>query len=246
MLVTNDVKGYRGYCFRCGAKPFVSHGLFSVQELRRRKAELALTESKTVALPKDFTTDIPPREAVWLYMAGIGSGLARHYGFGYSPSLKRVVLPVYDNGKLLGFTARSTINARPKYIERMVSPSEAVFVSCPSAALPSAKAWAEASGPGVVFTEDILSAVRVGRLVRRSVSLLGTSASDAQLSRALRDIPPQAGWIGLWLDGDAPGRRAASRLARTLTLMGYEVQNIYTESDPRAYSNREIRRILTL
>lgn len=243
MLVTNDKKGYRGYCFRCGDAPFVSHGLFSVADLERRKQELALLQDRYVTLPKDFTTDIPTSDAVWLYRAGVGHDLAKHYGFGYSALLRRVILPVYKSETLIGFTARSTINERPKYIEKMASPSEGIFLADRSLVLPSYMEQAMDGAPDLVITEDILSAVRVGRVVRRSVSLMGTSASASQLTEALLGTP-DGGTVAVWLDPDRAGRVARLRIARTLSLLGYNVRQIKSTQDPKRYSYREIRSYL--
>lgn len=239
-MVSNEERGYRAYCFRCGPRGFVTHGDFSIDTLRRRRDEFALLQEAHVRLPKDFTTEIPTNEAVWLYRAGISTALAKHYGFGFSPSLRRVVLPVYRDSALVGFTARSTIGAKPKYIERMVSPSSAIFIADTATALPATEDWPEGSGPDLVITEDILSAVRVGRLVRRCVSLLGTSANAYQLEHT-----EGCETIAVWLDPDRPGRVAAHKLERTLALQGYKTKRIRTEQDPKYYSNREIRRLLS-
>lgn len=243
LMVSNEAKGYRAYCFRCGPRGFVAHGDFSIDTLRRRREELAWVQSRSVVLPKDFSTDIPPSEAVWLYRAGVSHAVAKHYGFGYSAELRRVVLPVYKDGKLAGFTARSTINERPKYIERMVD-GNALFVADPAIALPTTDDWPKGSGPDLVLTEDILSAVRVGRCARYVVSLLGTSASAHQVSSILRRLPQNA-QITVWLDPDKAGRSAAYDLQRTLRLQGYEVSLVKSNKDPKYYSNREIRRLLS-
>jgi hypothetical protein len=242
-IVSNEKHGYRAHCFRCGPVGFVKHELFSIGQLARRKQELELLAERETKLPKDFTTDIPASEAIWLYKAGVSHAIARHYGFGYSASLRRVILPVYENKKLMGFTARSTIGEKPKYIERMVP--EAIFRADPAVGLASEAGWREAVGPDLVLVEDILSAVRVGRVVRQACSVLGTSVSYLQThsilagqSKGLR--------IAVWLDPDKAGVTGAFRLVRSLAVMGHDVQQIKTKKDPKYYSNREIREWLTL
>jgi Toprim-like len=241
LIVSNEERGYRAYCFRCGPRGFVAHGDFSIDQLRRRRDEFALLQEARVRLPKDFTTTIPTSEAVWLYRAGINSDIALHYGFGYSAALRRVVLPVYNDGELVGFTARSTINAKPKYIERMQSPAAAIFAADYSTALPATEDWPDGSGPDLVITEDILSAVRVGRLVRRCLALMGTSANEYQLA----DATSARERIAVWLDPDKAGKSAAFKLFRRLALQGKSVSIIRTTKDPKYYSNREIRRLLS-
>ena len=240
LRVSNDPKGYRAYCFRCGPAGFVAHGDFSIDQLKRRRQELEWRNERVITLPKDFTTDIPPSEAVWLYKAGVGSVVAKHYGFGYSASLRRVILPIYKDGVLQGYTARSTINERPKYIERASSGS-VLFFADPALRIPSEEAADSSCGYDLLFTEDILSAVRVGRVTDAVVcSLMGTSADDRQLSEATQGVHS----VALWLDPDKPGRRASARLQRSLVLQGYKVKLIRSAKDPKFYSNRELRRFL--
>lgn len=240
LMVSNEARGYRAYCFRCGPAGFVAHGDFSIDQLKRRRAELDWQQNRVVSLPKDFTTDIPPSEAVWLYKAGVSSAIAKHYGFGYSPLMRRVILPIYKQGVLQGYTARSTINERPKYIEKVVEPSSTVFVSDPSIALPWSDDGLPGTIPDVLLCEDILSAVRVGRHVRLSIALLGTSATPQQLP--VSDI---RGPVGIWLDSDKAGTKGAKVIQRSLSLQGYETKLIRSAKDPKYYSNREIRRLLS-
>ena len=238
LMVHNEARGYRAYCFRCGPAGCVPHGDFSIEQLKRRREEMAWSQSKTIALPHDFSTDIPASEAVWLYKAGVSANVAKHYGFGYSPSLRRVVLPVYNAGKLVGYTARSTIGEKPKYRER--ADASAIFTSDPRIALPSAKSSGTYTAYDCVLTEDILSAVRVGRNVQHCCALMGTSLDAKQLERSLQFGSRMA----LWLDPDKAGRKAVSNLRRTLQLLGCKVQVIRSDKDPKYYSNDEIRRYL--
>ena len=92
----------------------------------------------------------------------------------------------------------------------------------------------------MVVTVDFLSAVRVGRIARKAVALLGTSANAEQLAAILKGVRR----IAIWLDPDKAGRTAGHKLSRTLQLQGFSVQSIRTERDPKFYSNAEIRRIL--
>lgn len=240
LMVSNDAKGYRAYCFRCGPAGFVAHGDFSIDALKRRRAELSMSQEREVKLPSDFTTDIPPSEAVWLYKAGIPPSVSLHYGFGYSPFLKRIILPIYNNGILEGYVARSTINARPKYIEKVVSPSSTVFMADPSIALPWPDDGLLASAYDCVLCEDILSSVRVGRHVRTCMSILGTSLNTGMYAKI-----PVGAHVAVWLDPDKAGTKGAASIARALSLQGWKASVIRTDKDPKYYSNREIRRILT-
>jgi DNA primase len=208
---------------------------------------LALQTTRSVELPKDFTLNIPSDEAIWLYKAGIGADLARFYGIGYSLYLSRIVVPVYEDGQLTAFTARLQ-HGKPKYIEKSIDPTATVFVAAQSTLLPSFRDWAAGTGPDCVILEDNLSAIRVGRCVRRAVSLMGTSASHSQLAKALRRTSGDDAAIrkvSIWLDPDKAGRSASRSLTSVLRLQGYAVQEITSVKDPKFYTNREIKEILS-
>jgi DNA primase len=238
MLVFNDTKGYRAYCFRCESKPFVPHGDFSIEQLRRRREELQWTQSKSIILPKDFTTDIPPREAVWLYKAGVSPALAKHYGFGYSAFLRRVILPIYRDGKLEGYTARNTINERPKYIEKASSP-DAYFATDPAVRIGSG-GCCTALEEMVVFTEDILSATRVGRVCGQAYALMGTTLPSELLAKTRET----AHSVAVWLDPDKAGVEGSRGVQRSLALAGCTAKIIRSSKDPKYYTNKQIREYL--
>jgi hypothetical protein len=253
MRIENDAKGYRGFCFRCKQSKFEAHGTFSLAELRQRQTDLESVHNSTeISLPSDLTKEMPGYAAAWLLRAGIPLLLAEKYCIRYSPKLDRVVLPVYRNGALAAYTMRS-VSDKPKYIERQVDEA-VIFVSDPTTILEPEQAGSY--GCDIVVTEDILSAIRVGRIVP-AFALLGTSVGDAKVAGLLEQT--QRYWsrakghrheedvlrIGVWLDSDKAGRIAARRLARRLTLQGYSVSNIKTDKDPKRYSNREIKEILS-
>lgn len=247
MLISNNRRGYTGYCFRCGPPGvFEPHGQFSIAMLAQRKAELELVQSKEVKLPNDFTLDVPQSDAVWFYKAGISAELARKYSIGYSKYLGRVILPVFNGDELLAYTARARFG-KPKYIEKSVDPSGCVFIAYPETILPSYRDWSESTGPATVFVEDNLSAIRVGCVARHVVSLMGTSANDRQLMASglqFNKAESTASDVVIWLDSDAAGRRASTELSKALRLRGCKVREVSTARDPKFYSNQEIQRIL--
>lgn len=252
MRIEHTAQGYKGWCFRCKQLKVEPHGVLSLAELKSRKADIdELFQSKEIKLPLDLTSEMPGYAAAWLLRAGIPLAIAEKYGIRYSPKLDRVVLPVYRNGALAAYTMRS-VSDKPKYIERQVDDA-VIFVSDPETILEPEQAGMH--GQDIVVTEDVLSAIRVGRIVP-ALALLGTSVGDAKvaglLAEAKRYKPVNQRHgneedvlrIGVWLDSDKAGRIAARRLARRLTLQGYSVSNIKTEKDPKRYSNREIKEIL--
>ena len=93
---------------------------------------------------------------------------------------------------------------------------------------------AEGYGP-VVIVEDVLSAIKVGR-VTSTVCLLGsTPKKDANL-------PVTCNTAIIWLDCDAVTK--AHTISRKLTLQGIKTWVIFTDKDPKCYNTDEIHRIL--
>lgn len=236
MMVSHGQKGYSGYCFKCGASEFSKHADRSLSELqaaREARERLWEPEDGDVRLPRDFTLDIPADASPWLTLGGVGPDLAHGYGIGYSPSLDRVVIPVYWDGKLTSVQARAIRPwQKPKYINPKGVARTAVLKSRSEFMLPSANPLPDVC----VLVEDGLSAIRVGRL-QPAYAALGTSLSD----RAILDIISTYKTVILWLDGDAAGQEAKKSIRQQLHAYGLKVLTIVTEKDPKRLTNEEIR-----
>ena len=170
--------------------------------------------------------------------SGVSVDVAKHYGFGWSESMGRVVLPVYDEvGNLCTTQSRAVYpDQKPKYMNKKNGDMTCVAFYSDDALL-----LGEPVTQGIVITEDILSAVRVGRLMP-SVSTLGTNLSDKLCMRLIRALN---GIVCVWYDGDEAGVRGARKAYKTLRMQGVQAKIIKTEKDPKEYSNAEIRSIIT-
>lgn len=234
LKIEHSAKGYHAYCFRCGDRGFTAKvrqtlSQFDFMQQQAAQEQLALT----MELPNDFTTEIPTSHAVWLYRAGISIATGKQCGFGYSESLGRVVLPVYDsNGVLVYLQARATNfpAQQPKYLNLAGANKGAVcYTRRPdNDLLPDT----------VVLTEDILSCTRIGE-VQFAKSLLGTKLSDGQAMSISES--PNVIW---WLDGDKAGISGSTNGSRKLQFLVDNQRIIRTPNDPKAYSSRQIRHIL--
>jgi hypothetical protein len=240
-LVSHGRKGFSKYCFRCGedGKEFIPHeGRQLAEILRMRDARFEAAQE--VALPSDFTQELPSPAVVWLARGGVTPDLARAYGVGYSKSLHRVILPTYDEkGQLQYMQARALETwQKPKYLnKRGTGVRGVVSWSKPELMLPSASPV-----PGIcVLTEDALSMFRVGRL-QYSASLLGTTLTT---ERAVALMSAFQTFI-VWLDGDKAGMAGQRYAMKFLRLHGASVSHVRTERDPKSYSNEEIMEVLNL
>lgn len=228
MFVNHGPNGYSGYCNRCHAKPFVPHGKRTFKELmemRKLEQEQAQELRAAVKLPYDFTLDIPVHAMLWLLKASITPYRARQMGIGYSEYFQRVILPIYQDGKLVYFQARAIMpDQEIKYINPVVDRSAIGYWVIPKGA----------NNSRIIITEDILSAIRVGYHVP-AMSALGTSLS-VPLANQLTDRYQH---ITTWLDPDKAGIDGA-RGMRKLVGLTTPTSDILSEKDPKAYSDEEI------
>lgn len=235
-VISHASKGYTYRCFRCGANHFVRHGERSTAEILKHRKELKeyLQGAEGVDLPNDFTYDLPDEALLWFLKAGVSSEVVRHYGFGYSDSLGRAVLPVYVQDELRMTVSRALYKGqKPKYMNKKDNdPSSVFFASDPALQMTDLQ--------GTVLTEDILSAVRVGAVVR-AVSTLGTSLAPKLAVRLLKQFCTP---FYVWYDGDEAGVRGARKVIKTLSLLGAECYNIESDKDPKEYNNDGIRRFI--
>lgn len=232
MIINNGPKGYSGYCNRCHETVWEPHGQRTFKELMELKAlnkQLNDELSAAVRLPRDFTLDIPASAMLWLLKASITPHRARQMGIGYSEYYRRVVLPIYQDGKLVYFQARKLHKDQDiKYINPSVDRSNIGYWVIPPGADKSR----------IVITEDILSAIRVGYHTP-AMSALGT-----KLSVPLANQLSEYTHVTTWLDPDEAGVHGAQDMRKLLSLTT-PTSNIYTDKDPKDYSDEEINHYLS-
>lgn len=235
MTVSHGERGYSAYCFRCGNVGFEAHGYQNLAEIQRMRELNSLAQERhSNELPRDLSERIPPEQGRWLFKAGISVHRAASLGMGWSEKLQRIVIPLYSrDGELLYWQARATLKGQtPKYINPPISKADLLYWVSPTDD-------GSAEKQTVVVTEDILSAIRVGKHCT-SASILGTKTSDqqaAQLSAYDEVI--------YWLDPDAAGREGAQAGVRKLGL-ATAARTIESDVDPKNLSDRRIRELLGL
>ena len=229
MILNHDEQGYSAHCFRCNDWGSKGHGERRLSDLFKARAE-ELFEAQEVQLPEDFVLMPECKDYmahVWLAQAGITQQQQQQYKIGYSPGIRRVILPVYEQDELVYTQARALRGEKPKYLNPAADRSRLLFLS----------RGTYTQGP-VVLTEDILSAIRVGSFVQ-TASLMGTDINEAQAHRLILLGSP----VVVWLDGDKAGLKGAASVRRMLDGL-VPVHLIQTEKDPKCYTNREIQEIL--
>lgn len=244
-VINHNVRGYSLYCHACGYNPFQDKGIQTLQELKEleelnKNAEQYIDTD--VRLPPDYEREIPLTGRLWLYRGGISPTIWNKYRIGYSRSLQRVVLPVYDNnGDLIWYQGRAVHDGqRPKYLNPTVPKDGRMFIHRSDVEI--------SSSTTVVVCEDILSAIRVGEATTQTihdgtiilgVSLLGTKLTTESINRL-----GNAKRVISWFDNDSAGSTARTALFKDVGLFT-TVNSIRSERDPKRYSDEEIRQYIT-
>lgn len=237
-LVSHNEKGYSTHCFRCGESDYRPHGVRTIKEMleHRKQLDKYIAEQGDVRLPSDFTDDVPPHACAWFLKAGIAVSVAKSYNIGWSPSMNRVILPVTaPNGSLEAVQCRAVHkDQQPKYLNRAGGKKGGIlFHSNPDLLRDDlAPNW-------FVITEDILSAIRVGRYCS-AISTLGTTFH----TKAMLPYLQSGSGVILWYDGDQAGVKGMAKAKKELDLLGIPCKMIKTELDPKGYSDDEIQQII--
>lgn len=226
LLVSNKDEGYSAWCFRCNDSGFIPHPQPSLSERlaaleRARNAEERASSS--VALPEPATYDPqswPAQARLWLYKAGLSNDDIERLRFYYHQATGRVVLPVYRDGQLVYWQARSVDGRQPKYINPEVDKST---LYAPLG-----------TGPCIVLTEDILSAARVAR-VTEAWSLMGTALPTGVLAALLQQGRP----VVVMLDPDAAGVKANTTISKRLAALGVQHSIAVPHRDPKYLTKQE-------
>lgn len=221
------------YCFSCGTSTLKSKEKSFFNKLDNTPHKGAFL----VSLPKSSTSELPKKALKWLLTYYVDNKLQEQYGIKYVHQAavytqsgsriilnERVLLPCYNNNKLMWYQARS-LNKEdtPKYYT-FGDKQELFWSTTPIQ-----------NNTKIVITEDMLSAIRVGEHLQ-AVSLQGTKINDKNLLTLAKKYDT----IIIWLDGDRSGRDGAKVLMKKFSLLVNNVHNISTTRDPKCLADSEI------
>lgn len=228
--VTNMGSHYVVHCFRCKEKEHETPPPMTAAErlaLRRAADEFKAAEP---TIPDDFTTDIPIPGLLWLSKGGLHLDDIKSHAFGWSDTLGRVVMPVYEQDVLVAVQARRVGDGYgPKYLGQVHSGPRPVF-----------KCEKNAGNGTIVLTEDILSACRVGK-VANAWSLLGTALMPAVINRIAASSYTD---IVIWMDDDTAGHNARKKMLRQLGAVGIHARSVISDRDPKHHTLEEMEELI--
>lgn len=236
-VVTRRRNGFSMWCHRCHTKRFIrttSPSPVLVSKYIREKQEGNKQESvvkRNITLPSDFTTDIPASGLLWLRTYGVTDEEIKQRRFGYSPSLDRLILPVFREEGLVFWQGRnlSADTTRPKYLNVRSSRSDVVMMI-------------NRGSSKVVVVEDILSCLAVSRAGYSCVALLG-SYVNFDLIKPVLSVFGMDKQYRIWLDSDK--RKESCKYAKQLSAVGIRATPIVLPNkDPKEYTYEQIQHIL--
>lgn len=234
LKVSHNDDGYTAWCFRCSEAGFIAHPAPSLSERlarleARRSAEVVASSSVELPLPVNADPHAggwPLAARVWLYKAGLSNDDIMRLGAYYHEPTGRVILPVYDGGKLVYWQGRNPSWKRGDWSQKYINPPVNKSHLC-------AKYGA---GPAIVLTEDILSAFRAAR-VTESWSLMGTALASGVLADLLKQDRP----VVVMLDPDSGGQSATDKIIHKLNLLGVACYAASPHRDPKYLTREETR-----
>lgn len=222
------------FCHDCGYGGIKRNTNLTPAEVLRRVNQSVIPSVsgsyKQIKLPYDFDSKIPLEGKRWLYKYGITDEEIARYNFGYSGTNDRLILPVFEDEALVYYQARNLgaiTKSNPKYLNIRQSGAKNVFF----------KNYTQPDHKAVVIVEDILSAVKVGR-VTNAVSLLGSYIPDSFHS----DVNDFEEYI-IWLDRDKI-KSSLKYLLKLQSRFNKKVRIIMQDKDPKEYSVEKIKEIL--
>lgn len=233
LYVTRTSRGYIHHCHNCAPamSGFTPRDVLltpsDIQGTLRPSVETSQVAGDIV-LPFDFTVELPKHHLFWLKKWITHEEIIINR-IGYSPSMGRIIFPLYDaESELMYWQGRRIENPtkfEPKY-KNVRASGKCIFygVGYPT--------YSE-----VCLVEAILSSIKIGRHVY-TLGMLGSYIPE-DLIRQLRYYET----VYLWFDPDK--QKETVKYAISLnSRLGVRVVPLITEKKPKDYSDEEINLIL--
>lgn len=228
-VVSNREWNWGIHCFRCGHTASYRKPNKTLNEIMAAQPE---SFKDLESMPDDFVL-LPPNKAEWVLKYGIDLDTAHFYGIGYSSKFDRIILPVgsYHTPEFIqGRSMRE--DQKPKYLTTGgAKAARALFKN----------EMVQQDSERIVLTEDILSAIKIGLAGYAAISILGTGLTDGKIQRLL-ELSCRAYYV--WMDGDAPGQSAATKIVNRLQIVGAQAVRVRSKFDPKVYERDQISAFL--
>lgn len=225
------------YCHNCGDYGISSSKgrVKAIRDLLIENEAVQRDGSGELLMPSDVLKNPdtwPPLAYAWPRSYGITGLEMRMFEMCYSPSWNRVILPVYESGKLVFWQGRAIEKGQdPKYISAKSHPKVMFWALTNNK--PRDK-WTR-----VFIVEDMLSAIKMSRYCD-TVALLGTSPDIDGLTKRLANYDK----VGIFLDPDTAGVTKANELSARMSCVFMGQRRVFIESkQPKEMTNAELERM---
>jgi hypothetical protein len=241
LSVKHIAEGYVFHCFRCGFEGFIGNNKLPASQIVHAVRQLSVPahmEMEDLEFPADAQsmdshpddTDIPIEAYAWCWDGGITDFMIMKYGFAWSNSFYRVIIPIVDEEyNLQGYIGRDVFRTEKNYdtgkyiLRKQAGLNKRIFFTCHAP-----------KSTKVVVVEDPLSAIRVHLATGfETVALLNTHVG----SEILREYMTYD--MVIWLD-DGQLANMVGVVARA-SEYGINATHISTLKDPKAYNDVAIR-----
>lgn len=160
---------------------------------------------------------LPSHCTQWLKQYGLTNDEIASLEIMWSASTGLLIFPMVEDTTIIGYIGRRFSGTGSKYV---IKGEKTKFTKI------------YGSGTSLIFTEDLISAVKVGR-VQSALPLFGTY---------LKTLPKGYSKYYLWLDKDK--QKSSVEQCRKWRQYGYNINPIITNKDPKEYNEHQIKEIL--
>lgn len=218
------------HCFGCG---YYERANKSPYVAKKQREALDNVENEDVCppMPDDITQDYGPDAMDWVSQYGIKAEELYKNNVVYSQRYRQLIFPFFDGRTLVAWTARNFREGSQKYFTqgaKNYAPRIYLSVDNVGSRVP------DRASRRLVLVEDCLSALKCAR-VCDSMPVLGVTLPRDLLAR----LRASYGFLDVWLDSDKMDN--AQRIAEQAKMLGLSTRVLWTELDPKEYSDTQIK-----
>lgn len=209
------------YCFGCGYIESGNGESLAVKLDKALKQHRKDKEEDLLVLPDDVSFNLPSEVSEWLNKYYITKEQIAQYNLRWSEKQKSLILPIYEDGKLIFYQERNFVGKSPKYLTYgNLNGHLPVF-------------GGDADLSIVVLVEDYISAIRVSREAP-CMPLFGSSVNKTIMAR----LAYAYSYLAFWLDHDKYSE--AIKFKKKYGYLFDFSTIIHTHKDPKEYTDDDI------
>ena len=211
------------HCFSCGL--YIPGDRLENLKSQFHTVELKKNKNDRGNLPDDCTYSLRADSLAWLKKYGITDAEIRQHKMLWSPRKELLIFPIFIDGQMQMWQGRyfGSNPEYPKYNTQGFPKGGGVY-------------YIVGTGERLVLVEDVLSAIKVGRQIA-AMPLFTNNLNSRQAIHLSRYFDH----VAIWLDPNM--REHSLKLQKRLQLFFKSVRVIYSDYDPKAHSDGDIRRL---